>query len=355
VLKWIGEFERRTTSADLAALPKILLSWSLKTCFRFRESCLLIPFASALNTWQNHNQVLPDAGHTDPLAIGAKKSFSTISFDKTSPRPLHLVQVLTLPPDDITRRLKRSEFYLWTTITIRVEMTSLITHESHSDYQHTSILTHSNSTTTTIRQQIPDFILQKPRKNCYCWFHRMRMFSDTAVLVKIPSEWENIHHRKQPRQPIKKRASIVYGSDRKWEAMSEREKLERGRRRFELFGYCSWYKTIAAVQEIIVWLADGIMFTVHWLIRTWGNTWWVRSMWEAESCCVYNLRFFPNDNIKQIFRLWPSKNKPKNCRFKEFLLYHSQPTLNPYNTPSLKVHIYSHYHPIQRLTSCLGF
>ena len=55
--------------------------------------------------------------------------------------------------------------------------------------------------------------------------------------------------------------------------------------------------------------------------------------------------------MKQTFRLWPSKNKPKNCRFKEFLLlfrYHSQATLNPYNTPSLKVHIYSHYHPIQR-------
>jgi len=31
----------------------------------------------------------------------------------------------------------------------------------------------------------------------------------------------------------------VFGSDRKWAAMSEREKLERGRRRFELFGYCS--------------------------------------------------------------------------------------------------------------------
>jgi len=41
---------------------------------------------------------------------------------------------------------------------------------------------------------------------------------------------------------------------------------------------------------------------------------------------------------------------PKNCRFEEFLLlftYYSQPALNPYNSPSLKVHTYSHYHPIQ--------
>jgi len=73
-------------------------------------------------------------------------AFSTISFDKISARPLHLVQVLALPPDDITRRL----IYLSTIITIRVEMTPLITQESHSDYQPTSILTHANSATTTI-------------------------------------------------------------------------------------------------------------------------------------------------------------------------------------------------------------
>ena len=36
VLKWTGELERRMISAELAALPKILLSWSLKTCFRSR-------------------------------------------------------------------------------------------------------------------------------------------------------------------------------------------------------------------------------------------------------------------------------------------------------------------------------
>jgi len=100
-------------------------------------------------------------------------------------RPLHLLQVLALPPDDITRRLKKPALYLWTTITIRVKMTPLITQESHSDYQHTSILTHS----------------------------------DTAVLVKIPSGSENVSIIENNHvSPLQKRASIVFGSDRKWEA-----------------------------------------------------------------------------------------------------------------------------------------
>ena len=34
---------------------------------------------------------------------------STVSIDKTSARPLHLVQVLALPPDDIIRLLKEPE------------------------------------------------------------------------------------------------------------------------------------------------------------------------------------------------------------------------------------------------------
>ena len=34
---------------------------------------------------------------------------------------------------------------------------------------------------------------------------------------------ECLYHRKRPRQSIKKRVSIVFVSDRKWEAMSERE------------------------------------------------------------------------------------------------------------------------------------
>ena len=184
----------RTISAELAALPKILLSRSLKTCFHFR-----VVFADSLHLSTEYlakSQPRTSPCRTRwPLGHRSKEicAFSTVSFDKTSARPLHLVQVLVLPPDDITRRLKKPEFYLSTTITIRVEMTSLITHESHSDYQHTSILTHSNSTTTTIRWKNPDFVLQQSRKkNCYCWFHRMRMFSDTAVLVKTPSEWENI-------------------------------------------------------------------------------------------------------------------------------------------------------------------
>ena len=58
---------------------------ALKTCFRFSESCLLIPFTSALNTWQNCNQVLPDAGLADPLAIGAKKYVHFQLYRSTRP------------------------------------------------------------------------------------------------------------------------------------------------------------------------------------------------------------------------------------------------------------------------------
>ena len=196
VLKWIGELERRTISAELA-LPKLLLSWSLKTCFRFREStihgchasidvrvngynmlwfrlqaesrmqsntdrsCLLIPFTSAPNTWKNRNQAFPHAGHADPLAIGAKKSVHFQLYRSTRLLPGHSTS--SKCSHYIIRRLSKPEFCLWTTITIRVEMTPLMT-ESRSDYQHTSILTHSNSTTITIRQQTPDFVLQQPQK-----------------------------------------------------------------------------------------------------------------------------------------------------------------------------------------------
>ena len=158
VLKWIGELERRTTSAEFAALPKILLSWCLKTCFRFRETCFL-----HLSPEYNRNQVLPDAGHANHRneeicvlhsqqwrhiqLVQTRLYISTVSFDKTSIRPLHLDQALALPPDDIIRRLKKPELYLWTAI--RVEMSALIT-KFHSDYQHTSILTHANSTTISI-------------------------------------------------------------------------------------------------------------------------------------------------------------------------------------------------------------
>jgi len=146
----------RTISAELTALPKILLSRSLKMCFHFR-----VVFADSLHLSTEYlakSQPSTSPCRTRwPLGHRSEEiyAFSTVSFDKTSARPLHLVQVLVLPPDDITRRLKKPEFYLSTTITIRVEMTSLITHESHSDYQHTSILTHSNSTTTTIRMKKP--------------------------------------------------------------------------------------------------------------------------------------------------------------------------------------------------------
>jgi len=50
------------------------------------------------------------------------------------------------------------------------------------------------------------------------------MFSDTAVLVKIPPESENVSIIENGHiSPLTKRASIVFVSDRKWEAMRERE------------------------------------------------------------------------------------------------------------------------------------
>ena len=182
-------------------------------------------------------------------------AFSTISFDKTSARPLH--QVLALPPDDITRRLKKPAFYLSTTITIWVEMTPLITQESHCDYQHTSI----DSLTTTIRQQTPDFVLQQSRKKLWLsisqdvYVPRYRRACENSFRMRSVSIIENDHVSPLEKEPVSCLGRIE-------KAMSEREKLERGRRRFELFGYCSWYKTFVAVQEIIVWLANGIMLQI---------------------------------------------------------------------------------------------
>ena len=122
-----------------------------------------------------------------------------------------------------TRQLSKPEFHLWTTITIRVEMTPLMI-ESRSDYQHTRILTHSNSTTTTIWEQTPDFVLQQPQKigivNSTGWV----LFSNTAMLVKTPPKSENVSIIENDHiSTLTKRASIVFVSDRKWEAMSERE------------------------------------------------------------------------------------------------------------------------------------
>ena len=122
-----------------------------------------------------------------------------------------------------TRQLSKPKFHLWTTITIRVEMAPLMT-EPRSDYQHTSILTHSNSTTITIWQQTPDFVLQQPQKNCDCQFHRMGTFSNTTMLVKIPPKSENVSIIENGHiSPLTERAGIVSVSDRKWEATSERE------------------------------------------------------------------------------------------------------------------------------------
>jgi len=50
------------------------------------------------------------------------------------------------------------------------------------------------------------------------------MFSNTAMLVKIPPESENVSIIENGHiSPFTKRASIMFASDRKWEAMSKRE------------------------------------------------------------------------------------------------------------------------------------
>ena len=187
--------------ASIGSLVSVLVSSMFNTVNLFTNSDRGALFAGC--TKQNP---LPERSKSPPPLLGYRSeeicAFSTVSFNKTSARPLHLIQVLALPPDDITRRLKKPEFYLSATITIRVEMT-LITQESHSDYQHTSILTHSNSTTTTIRQQTPDFVLQQPRKKLLL---SISQFSDTAMLVKIPSESQNISSIKWPCQSITKKS-----------------------------------------------------------------------------------------------------------------------------------------------------
>ena len=91
---------------------------------------------------------------------------STVSIDKTSAGPLHLV--LSARTTIITRRLKKPASYLSTMITIRVEMTPLITQESHSDYQPTSILTHANSATTLTVLQRPGKIAIVDFTGCAC-------------------------------------------------------------------------------------------------------------------------------------------------------------------------------------------
>ena len=107
----------------------------------------------------------------------------------------------------------------------------------------------------------PLTVLQRPGKIAIV-DHRMRMFSDTAVIVKIPSEWENVSMIEYDHvSPLNKEAascSCRTESGKSW----AREQLERGGRRFELFGYRSQYEAIVAVQEIIVWLAGGIMLQI---------------------------------------------------------------------------------------------
>jgi len=66
------------------------------------------------------------------------------------------------------------------------------------------------------------------------------MLTDTAMLVKISSESENVSIIDNDHvSPLKKKPASWTGrieSGKPW----AREKLERERHRLELFGYCSW-------------------------------------------------------------------------------------------------------------------
>ena len=121
-----------------AAKPLSMLEWMVTTCFGFnckqRVECRVTPTNRACWFPSPQLRILGKIAtkffptqDTDPLAIGAKNFvhyiaynedtsnwykndyISTVSFDKTSARPPHLVQVLTLPPDDILRQLKKPE------------------------------------------------------------------------------------------------------------------------------------------------------------------------------------------------------------------------------------------------------
>ena len=171
-----------------------------------------------------------------------------------------------------TRQLSKPEFHLWITITIRVEMAPLMT-ESRSDYQHTRILTHSHSTTTTIWEQTPDFVLQKPQKI------GIVNFTGWVCSPMPPCLWKFLQNQKM--SPSSKtatsvhleRVSIMFASDREWEAMSERD-IGKG--------------------ETPFWV---IRLLINPLLRSEKSSYGLQTQSCYKSCCVYNLIFLPNDNI----------------------------------------------------------
>jgi len=102
-----------------AAKPLSMLEWMVTMLWiqlqaegRVTPTNCAIPFTSAPNTWQNCNQIFPDTLTTWPSErrmktysnwwklVQTRPYISTVSFDKTSAGPLHLVQVLALPPDN---------------------------------------------------------------------------------------------------------------------------------------------------------------------------------------------------------------------------------------------------------------
>ena len=75
-------------------------------------------------------------------------------------------------------------------------------------------------------------------------FHEIHMFSDATRFEKFSSKnHEMSSSSSKTTTSVHKQPNIIFTSNRKWETRV-REKLERGRRDFELFGYCSFEKTL---------------------------------------------------------------------------------------------------------------
>jgi len=138
---------------------------------------------------------------------------------------------------------------------IWVEMTPLIT---------TKPLAHSNSTTTTVRQQNPTLPPNNLKTDCSCPFHRIYVFSDTSMLVKISQNvYSTITNDHVSLSPKQSQHCVRMGS-------KERERNERVEKlemmwSSGLFRHCSCEKkkkkTVVAIQGSPY---DG--FTYHFYV-----------------------------------------------------------------------------------------
>ena len=138
------------------------------------RSCLLIPFTSAPNTWQNRNQVLPHAGHADPLAIGVKKSVHFQLYRSTRP-------CQATPSRPSARTTTRRHYTL-------IEEACTLSLDNDND---------------TSRNDFSDNTIISFRLSIHKYFDsfRYRRACENSFRIR-----KCLHHRKQPRQSIKKKS-----------------------------------------------------------------------------------------------------------------------------------------------------